>query len=336
MIEADAAVMKPTRAWSPDEIAIWKSAKAAGASRFTGKTCSICGDSERFASSRACITCHKQHAKNLARKRPLARAVRGAEWRSKKYGLDFNILESELQIPEVCPVLGIPMSKPSIDRWDNSQGYTKENVKIISWQANHLKNNLTLGQAKSLVRYMEGQKSSVIETYSGAMFDYDDPDASQINIQDVALALANICRFAGQISRFYSVAQHCVNASRIAPAECSFDALMHDAAESLTGDWPTPLKDAVPSFRDLEYRIEAALAHRFQFQFPLPPAVKVVDLQMLKLEKDSLKPNSPHTWKILEGVKTDGLSDLVDLSPWTPEFAQQEFLRTYEELRPRA
>lgn len=80
-----------------------------------------------------------------------------AKSRAKKRGLDFNIEQSDINIPIICPILGIPIIKeyvkgrkaaptpnsPSLDRIDNSKGYTKGNVRVISHKANTMKHNAT-------------------------------------------------------------------------------------------------------------------------------------------------------------------------------------------------
>jgi len=172
-----------------------------------------------------------------------------------------------------------------------------------------------------------------IQLYSGTYFDYGAPERSDVTIEDIALALSHVCRFAGHVSRFYSVAQHCVNASRLVAPQFAFTALMHDTAEAVMNDIPTPLKITVPAFKDLEVRIEQAMSSRFGFQFPLPAAVKIADLQMLKLERDVLKPSADE-WEILAGIQTEAIAHLVDMSFWDSWSARQMFLKRYEELRP--
>lgn len=57
-----------------------------------------------------------------------------------------------MEIPVVCPILGIELeigtgcfhdASPSIDRIRPGDGYTMDNVRIISWLANRIKSNVT-------------------------------------------------------------------------------------------------------------------------------------------------------------------------------------------------
>jgi len=70
--------------------------------------------------------------------------------------------EDLLPLPLVCPVLGITLSTDgdkdsshSLDRIDSSLGYTRDNVRVISWRANMLKNNATLEELVLLGQYAE-------------------------------------------------------------------------------------------------------------------------------------------------------------------------------------
>jgi len=84
--------------------------------------------------------------------------------KAKRSGLAFNLEASDIAIPEFCPVFGIrlvPMggkrtdATPSIDRVDNTKGYVKGNVWVISWRANRLKNDGTLDEFRALVAGIE-------------------------------------------------------------------------------------------------------------------------------------------------------------------------------------
>ena len=82
-------------------------------------------------------------------------AYTSCKHRAKKRGLDFNIEENDIQIPTTCPVLDIPLTlikaggpggksnSPSIDRIDNSKGYVKGNIQIMSHKANMMKSSAT-------------------------------------------------------------------------------------------------------------------------------------------------------------------------------------------------
>lgn len=170
-----------------------------------------------------------------------------------------------------------------------------------------------------------------IRLLSGCLFDYNNPAASPVQIEDIAAALSKVCRFSGHIHRFYSVAQHAVNTSLIVAPEYAFTALMHDTAEAFTNDLPTPLKYAVPIFKDLEVRIEGAMSEKFGFEYPLPEAVKIADLQMLSIEKVRLK-RDLSVWGVLEGIETAHVERLVDMSLMSPARAEKAFLQRYAEL----
>lgn len=81
---------------------------------------------------------------------------------AKRRGLEFNITEEDIIIPEKCPVLGIDIipfsasdNSPSLDRIDNNKGYVKGNVKVISKRANLLKSNATKEELLKICEYME-------------------------------------------------------------------------------------------------------------------------------------------------------------------------------------
>jgi hypothetical protein len=82
--------------------------------------------------------------------------------RAKHKGLEFSLAREDIKIPELCPVLGIPIvpfagkfapNSPSVDRIDNSKGYTKENIVVVSFRANNIKNNATVGELKKIYEF---------------------------------------------------------------------------------------------------------------------------------------------------------------------------------------
>src|SRR3954469_23683409 len=110
-----------------------------------------------------------------------------------------------------------------------------------------------------------------LQTVSGRWVNPFDPDPEQLDIGDIARALANQCRFGGHCRVFYSVAQHSVAVSELVQqrggdAEDVFAALMHDAAEAYLGDMPHPLKHRSAlgaTFKEVESHLEAAIQRHF-------------------------------------------------------------------------
>ena len=83
---------------------------------------------------------------------PIQRLLYATKCRAKRRCLDFNLEAADLFFPGVCPILGLPLvrgrgkSGPalcSLDRKDNSRGYVKGNVQIISLRANVMKSDAT-------------------------------------------------------------------------------------------------------------------------------------------------------------------------------------------------
>ena len=91
-----------------------------------------------------------------------------AKTRAKEFGLEFDITIEDVQIPDVCPILGIKFAypweenykhafAPSLDRIDNSKGYVKGNVRVISDKANNCKKDLTQTEIENLLKYIKGE-----------------------------------------------------------------------------------------------------------------------------------------------------------------------------------
>lgn len=88
-----------------------------------------------------------------------------ARYRARQNNIDFNIDISDIVIPEYCPVLGLkiyetPESYPSLDRKDNSKGYVKGNVFVISKRANRIKSDASITELKAIIEYMLELKPS--------------------------------------------------------------------------------------------------------------------------------------------------------------------------------
>lgn len=173
-----------------------------------------------------------------------------------------------------------------------------------------------------------------METYTGRFVDLLDPQPEQICLTDIAVGLANICRFGGQVNRFYSVAEHSVRASELC-THYPLAALLHDAHEAYTNDITSPVKrtlEAVAPFavQDLQKRLDIAIAAKFglhYMDFTLPQ-VKEADEYMLYREAAGLK----HSHGV--GAHWGNLQEYEPLAAygWSPAEAERRFIERYERL----
>ena len=173
-----------------------------------------------------------------------------------------------------------------------------------------------------------------LQTVSGRWVNPFDPDPDQIDIGDIARALANQCRFGGHCRVFYSVAQHSVIVSELVEqrggdTEDVFAALMHDAGEAYLGDMPHPLKHRSPlgaAFKEAEDHLEHAIREHFRIK-PDVPEIKRVDRALLATERGAFSSIS-WDWPELEGVEPLDL----ELEAWPPDEAARRFAERYAEL----
>jgi len=91
---------------------------------------------------------------------------RWARYRAEKSGIPFSISVLDIHIPMYCPILDIKLevgkkvstsSSPTLDRIDNTLGYTPDNVWVISNLANMMKSKATV---KELVQFSNWIKKS--------------------------------------------------------------------------------------------------------------------------------------------------------------------------------
>jgi len=130
--------------------------------------------------------------------------------------------------------------------------------------------------------------TAITQTHSGKMIDLLNPDPYLIDINDIAHALANICRFNGHCREFYSVANHSLLVSLNVPPADALAGLMHDATEAYCGDMIAPLKAAMPAYKDVEAGLWDAIAWRYRLPDELPASVKRADKVLLATEQRDL------------------------------------------------
>jgi hypothetical protein len=117
-------------------------------------------------------------------------ALCDARGRARRRGIIFSLLVDDIDLPDHCPVLGMKLNyfrggarreggtndSPSLDRFDPSRGYEPGNVRIISWRANKIKNNATISELRSIIKYMEEWGHQGLDShgiiYMGCRLDY--------------------------------------------------------------------------------------------------------------------------------------------------------------------
>lgn len=111
-----------------------------------------------------CRVCINEWMKIYYRNNPAEQMIRRAKCRSRKEKLEFDLsVEDLLPLPTVCPVFGIPLrlsvelqdpNTYSLDRIDNTKGYVRGNVAVMSYRANRLKNDGTAEEHEAIAAWM--------------------------------------------------------------------------------------------------------------------------------------------------------------------------------------
>jgi len=96
----------------------------------------------------------------------ITRLLMKAKNRAKKYNREFAITLKDFSPVSHCPLLGIPLNfshrgrgaapdSATIDRIDPSMGYVPGNVWVISFKANLIKSNATLGELEMIAANLQ-------------------------------------------------------------------------------------------------------------------------------------------------------------------------------------
>lgn len=166
---------------------------------------------------------------------------------------------------------------------------------------------------------------SVMQTYLGKKYNLYAPDPKDIDILDIAHALAYSNRFNGHGRWFYSIAQHSIHVSDLLPTELRLQGLMHDAAEAYTGDVIRPLKSK--EYSEFEHMHLKLIYQKFGIKYPFDPQVKLTDTRILLNEARDVMGGQAFPWEI----KGTPFPDLF-IGSWDPKFAEQKFLDKFHDL----
>jgi hypothetical protein len=106
----------------------------------------------------------KRARKKLKEESPEKLILFEVKKRARVRGIQFNLEESDISVPKLCPILGIELSfgvgrvhdaSPSLDRVIPSLGYVKGNCFIISAKANRMKQENTLEDFLKIIQYIQ-------------------------------------------------------------------------------------------------------------------------------------------------------------------------------------
>lgn len=108
-----------------------------------------------------------KHGNCIGGPNPVYKMFQHARSRAKKEKLPFTLKLQDIKIPEFCPVFKniqlktnnriINDSSPSLDKLIPEKGYTRENVRVISFKANRMKQNVKFQDIKRLGEWLENE-----------------------------------------------------------------------------------------------------------------------------------------------------------------------------------
>lgn len=176
-----------------------------------------------------------------------------------------------------------------------------------------------------------------IITFSGKQIDITKgPTPEQVDINDIAHALAHTCRFGGHTKKFYSVAEHSIYVALHGTMLWRVYYLLHDAHEYLYQDIVSPLKTYLGTFNSvyegLVFKCDQAVLKAFNLSMDaytnLKPEIDLIDRRVLRLEIERLIPG--HTKEPSRLPDDDPLKEAV----WgmTPDEAETNYLAMFKNL----
>lgn len=181
-----------------------------------------------------------------------------------------------------------------------------------------------------------------IRAQSGARVSLLNPTVDQIDIDDIATGLSNVCRFGGQVPQHYSVAEHSVTCAMAAwsrgfSARRCMAVLMHDASEAYLGDVIRPLKGLLgDTYRDLEYRMQSVIHEYADIEIDSWTAavIKFFDNAICHAEMSAICPQVlDEVAESFDEVLQGNREDWCRPEYWPADRASQEFLSMYRRLQ---
>jgi hypothetical protein len=157
-----------------------------------------------------------------------------------------------------------------------------------------------------------------------------------IDILDIAHALAHTCRFGGHTTEFYSVAQHSVHVASLLDGPVRLYGLLHDAAEAYLGDVVGPLKSrthlapAGPWARAIAFEaIEERLLAQIMRRFDMPPITPEIAADVARADRIMLDLEMNWFWRNV----SPSLEPVTMPACLAAHEAKTEFLRSFHAMQ---
>lgn len=173
-----------------------------------------------------------------------------------------------------------------------------------------------------------------ITTYSGRHLMLRAPDASQIDIQDIARGLAFQGCLNGQTQTYYSLAQRSLLVARLVPIQHRLAGLLHDAVAAYLGDGAEIMRQLMPDFATIEQGILAAVGEKFSVSGLDNPAIQRARLVAQATEQRDIHGTPPDARKSASRSASVPVPRRIECQ--TPEDAMAEFLAMFEQLHKQA
>lgn len=163
---------------------------------------------------------------------------------------------------------------------------------------------------------------------SGQYFNFMSPAGFRFDVEVIAHALSNTCRFGGHTKSFYSVAQHSVLVSQNVSKPNQLQALFHDGSEAFLGDVIKPLKDLLTDYAEIEERVQREVFRSVGVSLVMHPEVKHADKVVLATERRDLMLENLQPWELIKGIAP--MAEFI--APLEPREARRLFLDRYSEI----
>lgn len=166
-------------------------------------------------------------------------------------------------------------------------------------------------------------------------------EAPEFKPEAIAHALGMLVRYNGHVSKFYSVAEHCLLVCGLMhelKLGDPFEGLLHDAAEAYLRDISAPWKQLVPDSVALETRVERQLRAHFGLPEEKTSGCNKADKLALFIESYYLMPEQGADFTDILGVRSEALQLIHNkwkVHGFDPPLAKHLWMKGFQHYGPK-